>query len=65
VADDPRERANLKEVHPEVYTRLKQDFAAWNETMLPETEGPARYFHTANRFADRPGVTHDLREDVD
>jgi arylsulfatase A-like enzyme len=35
VVNDPRERANLKEVHADVFARLKADFAAWNATMLP------------------------------
>lgn len=35
VAKDPRERANLKELHAERFSSLKQQFAAWNEGMLP------------------------------
>jgi hypothetical protein len=35
VVADPRERANLKEVHAEVFARLQADFVAWNATMLP------------------------------
>jgi arylsulfatase A-like enzyme len=36
VAEDPLERANLKERQPEVYHRLMADYEAWNATMLPE-----------------------------
>lgn len=35
LAEDLRERANLKDRHPERFARLKADFAAWNATMLP------------------------------
>lgn len=35
LAADPRERANLKEKHPEVYLRLRDAHRAWNATMLP------------------------------
>jgi arylsulfatase A-like enzyme len=35
VVADPRERANLRDKFPEVFARLKSDFAAWNATMLP------------------------------
>ena len=35
VARDPRERANLKERESGTFERLKKDFAAWNQTMLP------------------------------
>jgi len=35
VVADPRERANLRYKKPEVFARLRSDFAAWNATMLP------------------------------
>lgn len=35
VAGDPLEVANLKNVHPDVFDRLKADFAAWDAQMLP------------------------------
>lgn len=38
VVKDPRERAELRSVHPEVFARLKAGFAAWNAQMLPYTE---------------------------
>jgi len=37
VADDPMERANLKERRKDVYDRLVAEWNAWNATMLPET----------------------------
>ena len=38
VAKDPRERAELKAVFPEVFGRLKASFAAWDAQMLPYSE---------------------------
>jgi arylsulfatase A-like enzyme len=38
IARDPRERAELKAVHPEVFSRLKAAFAAWDTEMLPYSE---------------------------
>ena len=38
VAKDPRERAELKDLNPEVFERLKTKYAAWNATMLPYPE---------------------------
>jgi arylsulfatase A-like enzyme len=35
IARDPRERAELKAVHPEIFSRLKAAFAAWDADMLP------------------------------
>ena len=35
VAQDPLERANLKDRHPDVYERLVTRWHRWNETMLP------------------------------
>lgn len=34
LTSDPRERANLKMQHPELFAALKQDFDRWNATML-------------------------------
>src|SRR6266436_2074561 len=36
VVKDPRERANLKDRHKDVFDRVKNDWTTWNETMLPE-----------------------------
>lgn len=49
---DVRERADLKAARPEMFMRLKTDFAAWNASMLPyapdSTSGSARAI-----FSDR------------
>jgi arylsulfatase A-like enzyme len=34
---DEREQANFQEKHPEVFARLKTDFANWDSKMLPRT----------------------------
>lgn len=34
IVEDQRERANLKDKHPEMFNRLKAEFAAWDKTML-------------------------------
>ncbi len=58
VVDDPLERANLKDRQPDVFKRLKQNYAEWNATMLPDvndvSSGPLGY---ADELADHFGVT--------
>jgi len=57
VADDPLERANLKERQPGVFERLVADYEAWNATMLPDradvSTGPLGY---SDELADHFGV---------
>lgn len=36
VVDDPLERANLKELKPDVYRRLVDEWQVWNRDMLPQ-----------------------------
>lgn len=52
VAKDPRERAELKERYPEVFARMRRDYAAWNAQMLPY---PAESFSepVKNFYPDR------------
>jgi hypothetical protein len=38
VAEDPMERANLKDRQKDVYDQLLQKWLAWNRTMLPEVD---------------------------
>jgi hypothetical protein len=45
IAADEHERADLKEARPEVFARLKADFAAWNAGMLP---------YPAESFSENP-----------
>ena len=58
VVKDPRERANLKDRNKEIFDRLKNDWEAWNDTMLPERPQPAAYSQPGNLLADRYGVTN-------
>jgi arylsulfatase A-like enzyme len=54
VAEDPLERANLRNRQPEVYRGLVQDYENWNATMLPEQPRPNGGF-TADVLADHFG----------
>jgi arylsulfatase A-like enzyme len=58
VVQDPRERANLKERHNDVFDRLKDDWEAWNATMLEERPRPAAYGQPGNVMADHYGVVN-------
>src|SRR5579863_8383560 len=58
VADDPLERANLKERQPDVFRQMVRAWDEWNATMLPDrndvSSGPLGY---ADELADHAGVT--------
>jgi arylsulfatase A-like enzyme len=58
VMQDPRERANRKDRDKEVFERLKADWVAWNDTVLPERNRPARYSNPGNLLADHYGVVN-------
>lgn len=58
VVQDPRERANLKVRYKDVFERLKNDWEAWNATMLPERPRPAAYAQPGDQLADHYGVTN-------
>jgi arylsulfatase A-like enzyme len=55
---DPRERANLKDRYPDIFNRLRNDWHAWNATMLPERPRPALYGQPGNLLADHYGVVN-------
>ena len=64
VADDPMERANLKDRRKDVYDRLVAKWLGWNGTMLPEVDDSGTGNLTGDRTADRPGATpHGSRAD--
>jgi arylsulfatase A-like enzyme len=48
IVTDEREQANLIKVQPDIAKRLKAQYAAWNETMLPYPEDS--WSHAANDF---------------
>lgn len=56
VADDPRERANLKNRQKPLFERLKSEWEIWNATMLPERPRPAPYTYPGESLADHYGV---------
>jgi arylsulfatase A-like enzyme len=58
VVQDPRERANLKGRHRDVFERLKSDWEAWNATMLEERPRPAAWGQPGNVLADHYGVVN-------
>ncbi len=57
VVEDPRERGNLKAVHPDIFERLKHDFDTWHATMLPPTNTPVGHGPFNKLVADHYGVT--------
>jgi arylsulfatase A-like enzyme len=56
VADDPRERANLKERHRDLFDRMVADWHEWNSTMLPEIPDSFGETYTAAQLADHIGA---------
>ena len=56
VAQDPRERANLKRRHQDVFDRLKAEWEAWNGTMLPEPREAYSDAPDGSLLADHYGV---------
>ena len=59
VVKDPRERANLRDRHKDVFDRLKNDWESWNKTMLPERPRPAVYSNQGRWLADHYTVPVD------
>jgi hypothetical protein len=49
---------DLKDREKDSFDRLKGDWEAWNESMLPERPRPMRYGNLAVRVADRYGITN-------
>ena len=64
IVADPRERANLKRKHSDVFERLKTDFESWDATMLPESKTPVDRYNSAAELADHYGVSSDMRADM-
>jgi arylsulfatase A-like enzyme len=56
VADDPRERANLKERRKDLFDRMVSEWVAWNDTMLPEIPDSFGETYTAAQLADHIGA---------
>jgi len=56
VVEDPLERANLKQRHPDVYERLVATWQSWNETMLPLDPKSYTLGFTGAELADHFGA---------
>jgi arylsulfatase A-like enzyme len=61
VEDDTLERANLKDRHPEVFTRLRQAWEDWNAQFLPITDEVLTHGVTPDIQADRYAPERDRR----
>jgi len=56
VADDPMERANLKERRKDIYARLVAEWNEWNATMLPIAPDSSTGGFTGGQLADHYGA---------
>jgi len=56
VADDPLERANLKERRKDIYERLAREWNAWNTSMLAIVPDSSSGGFSASQLADHIGV---------
>jgi hypothetical protein len=56
VVDDPRERANLKQLRKDIYDRMEAAWHAWNTTMLPEIADSFGEVYSAADLADHIGA---------
>ncbi|MGC2473357.1 MAG: sulfatase-like hydrolase/transferase [Candidatus Sulfotelmatobacter sp.] len=56
VAEDPLERANLKDRHADVYRRLVREWYEWNAGMLPEIKESFTHSFTGEDLADHFGA---------
>jgi arylsulfatase A-like enzyme len=65
IADDPMERANLKERRRDVYDRMVREWNEWNATMLPEVRESATGGFTGSDLADHIGTPRSDGGDVD
>ena len=65
VAQDPLERANLKERQPDVYRRLVREWYNWNAGMLPEIKESNTHGFSGKDLADHFGAkTPDETPDI-
>jgi arylsulfatase A-like enzyme len=62
VAEDPMERANLKNRQKDVYDRLVAKWLDWNATMLPEVDESATSNFTGAQLADHIGTPPTTRK---
>lgn len=58
VVNDPRERADQKVRQAAVFNRLKTEWEAWEQTMLPPKPGIQPYRHPGEVMADHYGLVN-------
>lgn len=58
LAEDPLERANLKNRMPEIYRRMTADYETWNATMLPEDPKAGSAGFTGDQLPDHYGSSY-------
>jgi hypothetical protein len=56
VVDDPRERANLKQLRAAEFSRMEAAWHAWNAAMLPEIPDSFGETYSAADLADHIGA---------
>jgi len=56
VVEDPLERANLKERHPDIYQRVLAKYRTWDATMLPLDPEASTSGFTGRDLADHFGI---------
>jgi arylsulfatase A-like enzyme len=56
VVDDPMERANLRERHRDIYTKLLAEWHEWNATMMPEVDDSYTFSFGGDTLADHIGA---------
>jgi len=56
VVADPMERANLKEREPRLFAALRDEWDAWNESMLPPDPDAQTHGFTSHDLAEYFGV---------
>ena len=58
VVNDPRERADQKVRQAIVFNRLKTEWEAWEQTVLPPKPGIQPYRHPGEVMADHYGLVN-------
>ncbi len=54
--EDPLERTNLKDRHPQIYKKLITEWHEWNPGMMPEVSESYTDAFTAKQLADHIGA---------
>ena len=65
VVDDPLERANLRDRHPEIFDRMVAEWNEWDSHMLPEVRESFTNAFTAADLADHIDAKPAVMDDID